>query len=435
MNVVRNIVLICLTGLCCSIFAEEELEIVIDKGIENSLPIAVLPFGWSQSASLPPIDLTAIIASDLARSGRFAPMSEGDMPQKPTQIQRINFKDWRLLGMENLVLGNISQNDAGDYTIEFRLVDVYKGTQITGFRIPASHAQLRRTAHQISDIIYEKLTGIRGAFNTRIAYVTVKRLQDDRKLYSLQLADADGYNSQILLESPEPLMSPAWSPDGKKLAYVSFENRSSAIYVQDILSGKRRRIASSPGINSAPAWSPDGSRLALTLSRSGDPEIYILHLSSNTLQQVTHNRAIDTEPSWSPDGTRLAFTSDRGGGPQIYEIDLPGKRARRLTFNGSYNARPRYSPDGRHLVMIHGEKKRYRIAILDLGNDYLSVLTESRLDESPSFSPNGSMIMYATTVYRGTELAAVSVDGSVHQRLALQEGEVREPAWGPFPGK
>ena len=433
MNVAKSIVMICLMGLFSSVFAEEELEIIIDKGIENSLPIAVMPFGWSQAASLPPIDLMAIIANDLARSGRFAPMSEADMPQKPTQMQQVNFKDWRLLGMENLVLGNIRQNDAGDYDIEFRLIDIYKGTQLTGFRIPASQAQLRRTAHQISDIIYEKLTGIRGAFNTRIAYITVKRLEGKKKLYSLQIADADGYNPQILLESPEPLMSPAWSPDGKKLAYVSFESRNSNIYIQDILSGRRQRIASNPGINSAPAWSPDGSRLALTLSKGGDPEIFILHLSSNTLQQVTHNRAIDTEPSWSPDGNKLAFTSDRGGGPQIYEISLPGKRAQRLTFNGPYNARPRYSPDGKNMVMIHGKNNRYRIAILDLSNSFLSVLTETRLDESPSFSPNGSMIMYATTVYRGTELAAVATDGSVHQRLALQDGEVREPAWGPFP--
>ncbi len=412
--------------------ANEELEIVIDKGIENTLPIAVMPFGWSQAGSLAPIDMMSIISNDLARSGRFAPMPEADMPQKPTQMQQVNFKDWRLLGMENLVLGNIRLKDDGTYDIEFRLIDIYKGKQITGFRIPATAAQLRRTAHQISDIVFEKLTGIRGAFNTRIAYITVKKLAEGQRQYSLQLADADGYNPKILLESPEPLLSPAWSPDGKQLAYVSFESRNSAIYVQDILSGQRRLVASSPGINSAPAWSPDGSRLALTLSKGGDPEIFILHLGSGSLQQLTRNRAIDTEPTWSPDGKKIAFTSDRGGGPQVYEIELPDSRPRRVTFNGVYNARPRYSPDGMSMVMIHGENRRYRIAMLDLQSGYMNVLTETRLDESPSFSPNGSMIIYATTVYRGTELAAVSADGSVHQRLALQDGEVREPAWGPF---
>jgi TolB protein len=433
MKVVKSIIFLCMTSLIFSVYGEEELEIVIDKGIENSLPIAVLPFGWPKENGIAPIDLMAIVSNDLARSGRFAPMLEADLPQKPTQMKEVNFKDWRLLGMETLVLGGISPNEMGDYDVEFRLIDVYKGTQLTGFRIPANESQLRRTAHQISDIIYEKLTGVRGAFNTRIAYVTVKKLEGKKKLYSLQLADADGHNPQVMLESEEPLMSPAWSPDGKKLAYVSFESRNSAIYVQDILSGQRQRIAANPGINSAPSWSPDGSRLAMTLSKGGDPEIFILHMSSGTLQQVTHNRAIDTEPSWSPDGSKIAFTSDRGGGPQIYEIVLPDKRARRLTFNGPYNARPRYSPDGHNMVMIHGGNKNYRIAILDIASGYLNVLTETRLDESPSFSPNGNMIMYATTIYRGTELAAVSADGSVHQRLALQDGEVREPAWGPFP--
>lgn len=431
MNVLR-IILLCLLFTAGSTSADEELEIVIDRGIENTLPIAIMPFGWSQSGSMPPIDMMAIVANDLERSGRFTPMAEADMPQKPVQMQDINFKDWRLLGMENLVLGNVRLREDGNYDVEFRLIDVYKGKQITGFRIPATQAQLRRTAHQISDLVYEKLTGIRGAFNTRIAYITVKKIEEGKKLYTLLLADADGYNPKRLLESFEPLLSPAWSPDGKQLAYVSFESRNSAIYVQDLLSGKRRLVASNPGINSAPAWSPDGSRLALTLSKGGDPEIFILHLGSGTLQQVTKNRAIDTEPSWSPDGKKIAFTSDRGGGPQIYEIELPNKRPRRVTFNGVYNARPRYSPDGQSMVMIHGENRRYRIALMDLQSGYVNILTETRLDESPSFSPNGSMIIYATTVYRGTELAAVSADGNVHQRLALQEGEVREPAWGPF---
>ena len=431
MKVVKFVALLCLFSMCSTSFADEELEIIIDRGIENSLPIAILPFGLPEGVGELPIDMMITISNDLARSGRFAPMSLEDMPQKPKQMDQVNFKDWRLLGMENLVLGNIKLNDTGEYDIEFRLIDVYKGTQLTGFRIPATHAQLRRTAHQISDIIFEKLTGVRGAFNTRIVYITVKS-KENEKLYSLLLADADGFNPQLLLESPEPLLSPSWSPDGKKIAYVSFEKGSSAIYVQDIRSGERRLIASNPGINSAPAWSPDGSRIAMTLSKGGDPEIFVLHLSSNTLQQITRNRAIDTEPSWSPDGSKIAFTSDRGGGPQIYEIAVADKRARRLTFAGSYNARPRYSPDGLSIVMIHRNKRNYRIALLDLSSGFLNVLTQTRLDESPSFSPNGSMIIYATTVSRGTELAAVSADGTVHQRLALQVGEVREPVWGPF---
>ena len=413
--------------------AQAQLVIDIDRGVENPLPIAVIPFGWNGAPDTQPIDLHTTIANDLARSGRFASMDEGDMPQQPAEFGHVNFSDWQLLRMENIVIGNLKQTDAGDFEIEFRLLDVYKGSQLTGFRIKAARKQLRRTAHRISDIIFEKLTGVRGAFDTRIAYVTVRQNAVGEDRHSLQIADADGFSPQVLLESDQALMSPAWSPDGQYLAYVSFEGDSSSVFVQNVRTGQRNEVASHEGINSAPAFSPDGGRLALTLSKEGDPEIFVLHLSTNTLQRITHNRAIDTEPNWSPDGSKLCFTSDRGGTPQIYEVDLQGGTPKRLTFEGNYFARPRYSPDGAGITLVHGKNGAYRIAYLDLDNGSLSVLTNNRLDESPSFSPNGSMIIYATNGRYGSELAAVSSDGSVHQRLALQDGQVREPAWGPYP--
>ena len=432
MSYIIRLLLVLLLGMSQG-RAQSELEIIIDRGVENALPIAVIPFGWNGAPDTQPIDLHVTVANDLARSGRFATMDEQEMPQQPVEFGHVNFSDWQLLRMENIVIGNLKQTQADNFEIEFRLLDVYKGSQLTGFRIGASRKQLRRTAHRISDIIFEKLTGVRGAFDTRIAYVTVKQNAAGEERHSLQIADADGFNPQVLLESDQSLMSPAWSPDGKYLAYVSFERNNSSVFVQNIRTGERNEVASHRGINSAPAFSPDGGRLALTLSRDGDAEIYVLHLSTSSLQRITRNRAIDTEPNWSPDGSKLVFTSDRGGTPQLYEVDLQGGTPKRLTFEGPYFARPRYSPDGTGITMVHGENGFYRIGYLDLDNGYLSILTNNRLDESPSFSPNGSMIIYATNGRRGSELAAVSADGRVHQRLALQDGEVREPAWGPFP--
>jgi len=432
-NTLKNYLPILIALALTSVHAEEKpLKIIIDKGVEDPIPVAIVSFGWSQASSVAPIDLASIISDDLKRSARFAPMDEKDLPQRPYEFQNINFKDWQLLGMENLVIGELNLDSNGNYMIDFRLVDVYKGKQIVGIRIPATERQLRRTAHEISDIIYEELIGVRGAFATRVAYITVNENKEGTKKYTLQIADADGYNPQILLESPEPLLSPVWSPNGKQLAYVSFEGKNSAVYVQDILTGTRNKIADYPGINSAPAWSPDGTRLAMTLSKDGNTEIYILHVSSKQLRRITSNPAIDTEPTWSNDGTKLAFTSDRGGSPQIYEVSISGGPPKRLTFEGPYNVSPAYSPDGEHMVMAHAENGIYRIALLNRKNGYFTILTESRLDESPSFSPNGHMIMYTTTGARGTALAAVSADGQIHQRLALQDGEVREPAWGPF---
>jgi len=407
------------------------LDIKITQGIEQALPIAIVPFSWSQASSVTPFDLSKVITDDLKRSGRFDVMDELDLPQRPANFDAINFNDWRKLGMENILIGNLMLTETGDYDVSFRLIDVYRGKQIAGFRIPAKPNLLRRVAHQISDIIFEKLTGTAGAFDTRVAYITVKKIKD-KKIHTLQIADADGYNAKILLESPEPLLSPSWSPDGKKIAYVSFEGRNSAIYIQDILTGKRERVSAYEGINSAPSWSPEGSRLAMTLSKDGNTEIYIMSLHSKKLKRMTVHGGIDTEPAWSPDGRKLAFTSDRSGGPQIYEMDIRGGDPKRISFDGKYNARPRYSPDGRYISLVHAVNGSYRIGLLDLSNGSINTLTDAKLDESPSFAPNGGMIIYATTGVRGAQLAAVSVDGRIHQRLGLQQGDVREPVWGPF---
>ncbi len=404
-----------------------ELTIKITKGVTGSFPIAVVPFG--SDAGLP-LEIDRVIVSDLTASGRFNAMATEAMPGRPHEFNEVAFDAWRRAAMENLVVGNVKRTENG-YKVSFRLIDVYKGQQISGYEMPAEPAQLRMVAHQIADIIYEKLTGVRGAFATRIAYVAVSGAGNFRT-YELQAADADGTNPKTLLTSPLPIMSPSWSPDGRRLAYVSFEAKRPAIYIQDLESGSRIEVAGGPGLNSAPAWSPDGSKLALTLSKDGDPEIYVMAVGSRSLTRLTTHPAIDTEPAWSPDGQRLLFTSDRGGGPQIYEITVSGGTPRRVTHQGKYNASGVYAPDGKSIAFLHGDGGSYRIAVQDLEAGQMQILTESRQDESPSFSPNSNMIIYATVGSEGTELAAVSTDGRVRQRLGLVRGEVRDPAWGPF---
>ena len=413
--------------------AHATIEIKITKSTEARQPIAIVPFGWQHGGQPLEDDIAAIVADDLARTGLFEPTPFDSLPSRPFRHAQINFKDWRLLGAGSLVIGNVTPSVNGEYVVEFQLYDVLRRKQIVGFQLTAAKELMRRVAHQIADQIHEKLTGIRGAFDTRVAYVTEVRDAGREARYVLAVADADGYNERAILQSTRPIMSPSWSPDGRKLAYVSFESDQPRIFIQDIATGEREPIASFPGINGAPAFSPDGRLLAMTLSKDGNPEIYVMDLQTRRLRRITQNVAIDTEPSWSPDGQSLVFTSDRGGKPQIYRIPAEGGRSERLTFEGSYNARPVYSPDGAKLALVHRDEGRYRIGLLDLENGALQVLTDSKLDESPSFAPNGSMILYATTDDgAGSVLAAVSGDGRMHQRLAVQTGGVREPAWSPF---
>lgn len=413
--------------------AMARLTIEITGGTEGALPVAVVPFGWTGTGTTNPgAQIAEIVRNDLVRSGRFTTLPVKDMLARPQTGSDVEFRDWKVLGMDNLVVGQVSPNGKGGYLVRFQLFDVFKSEQLTGYNIPTTERGLRVTAHQIADIIYEKLTGQPGAFATRIAYVTSVGRGGANEQVALKVADADGFNPQTIVTSTEPLMSPSWSPDGRRLAYVSFENKKASIYIQEVFTGRRQKIASYKGINGAPAWSPDGRKLALTLSKDGSPDIFVLDINRKSLNRLTTHYSIDTEPAWSPDGRTLIFTSDRGGRPQIYRVSASGGKVSRLTFEGSYNARASYSPDGKSLTLVTRQGSDFRIGVLDLENNGLLVLSEGRLDESPSFAPNGSMIIYATKINGRGELAAVSVDGRIKQRLALQEGDVREPVWSPY---
>ena len=403
------------------------LTIEISEGVSSALPVAVVPF----SSTGAPVNISAIVNADLERCGYFKMMAEQAMPSKPNTASAVNFNEWQTASQNYLVIGQLSDAGGSQYNVQFQLFDVYKNGQLLGYRMTSSAADLRKTAHHISDLIFEKLTGKKGVFSGRIAYITTTNPGSKQQSQQLQIADADGFNPQTIASSVEPLMSPSWSPDGKRIAYVSFERKSAAIYVQTLATGERVRVAEFPGINGAPAWSPDGTRLALTLSKDGSPDIFILNLSTHSLTKLTRSFAIDTEPSWSPDGNTIVFTSDRGGKPQIYMVSSQGGDEKRLTFSGSYNARASFSPDGRNLVMVHGTGNDYRIAIMDMSNKSINVLTSGRSDESPSFAPNGSMILYASKKGGTGFLSAVSIDGKIQQKLVFNSGEVREPSWGP----
>ena len=410
--------------------AQADLTIELTEGVDNPTRIAIVPFGWQATSALPE-DVASIVTADLQRSGQFVSLPTGNMMSLPHEQEQVYYRDWRVLDQEYLLIGNITPSPEG-YRVQYELYDVYKQQRIFGELINTPANQLRALSHRISDKVYEQLTGVPGAFSTRIVYVTANRLANGKDRFRLQLADADGHGAQTILDSDEPILSPDWAPDGKRIAYVSFETGRPAVYIHNLYTGQREKMPSFRGLNSAPAWSPDGNKLAMVLSRDGNAEIYLLDIATRQLKRLTNHFGIDTEPSWAQDGESLVFTSSRGGKPQIYRLTLATGAVQRLTFVGDYNARGRLSQDGRYLLMVHRDNGLFHIAVQDLQRGSIRILTDTNLDESPSIAPNGSMLIYATNYGDTGILAAVSFDGRVKFRLPSRFGDVREPAWSPF---
>ena len=416
--------------MLCSFNIQAQLNITIDGGNAAALPIAVADFVNRGDALS--TDMAAVIRNDLSRSGQFKALDKSLLVERPGSDADLNYGTWRLLGADYVSYGDITHLDADRMEVRFRLASVADQKQMLALTLPLNKRQARAGAHYIADRIYEAILGVPGVFSTKLAYVTSVKQGADYK-YQLIVADSDGFAPQSLVTSKEPLLSPAWSPDGKKLAYVSFEQGNSAIYIQDLSTGARTLISSHEGINGAPKFSPNGQRLAITLSKSGNPEIYLVNIFDKSLTQITNHWGIDTEPEWAPDGQSLFFTSDRGGKPQIYQTDLVSKKARRITFEGDYNARPSLSPDGKYIAMVHGNNNRYQIALYHRPSNTLQMISDGQLDETPSFAPNGAMVLYSTKTAAGKGLLkAVTTDGQTSNDLVLSAGDVREPSWSPL---
>ena len=413
-----------LLGLCLASIANAALEIEISGGSAQQVPVAIVPFAQSGTANQE--NISAIISADLRRSGLFRVLETGGVVSRPSDIAQIKYSEWDALQAQAMAVGVVEALPANRLKVTFQLADVLKQTQLTGMQYNIAPNQLRATAHKIADVIYQKLTGETGIFASRIAYINKSNGR-----YALRIADADGANPLTMVSSKEPIISPSWSPDGSKIAYVSFEKKKPIIFVQS-LSGQRTVLANFKGNNSAPAWAPDGNKLAIVLTYGANSQVYTINVDGSGLQQITKSSAIDTEPTWSNDGQWIYFSSDRGGKPQIYKVSSSGGEPQRVTFEGSYNVSPRFSPDGKSLAMIRNDGGKFRVALQDLASGQVQILSEGSQDESPSFAPNGRLLLYATRTGGHGALAAVSADGRVKQSLNESGGDIREPAWGPL---
>nr|WP_178112421.1 Tol-Pal system beta propeller repeat protein TolB [Pseudomonas sp. WS 5019] len=406
--------------------------LVISQGADRATPIAVVPFGW-QGGSVLPEDMSQIIGNDLRNSGYFEPIPRQNMISLPTQASEVIYRDWKALGAQYVLVGNIVPN-GGRLQIQYALFNVSTEQQVMTGNVGGGTDQLRDMAHHIADQSFEKLTGVKGAFSTRLLYVTAERMGTSNTRYTLQRSDYDGARAVTLLQSREPILSPSFAPDGRRIAYVSFEQRRPRIFVQHIDTGRREQITNFEGLNGAPAWSPDGNRLAFVLSRDGNPEIYVMDMGSRQMRRITNHYAIDTEPFWGKDGQTLYFTSDRAGRPQIYKTNINSGAVERVTFVGNYNANPKLSADEKTLVMIHRQDgfTVFKVAAQDLETNRLRILSDTSLDESPTVAPNGTMLIYATRQQGRGVLMLASTNGRVRLPLPTAQGEVREPSWSPY---
>ncbi len=439
----RQLFLICsfITGIFLCSNSSAMLDLELTQGVAAAIPIAIVPFKGAGIKVPGDETVGQVIKNDLQNSGEFRVVNSASLAKG--SMTKVNTDNWRKRGVDYVVA--LSVAPSGDqYRVSFQLLSVYKGVAanqasnqptnsvLVDQAFDASASALRNVSHHISDLVYKKLIGVRGIFSTKIAYILVQHGQGKPTRYRLKVSDADGYNPETLLASNEPVMSPAWSPDGKRLAYVSFEGHHSTIFIQNLSNGKRVAVSQLPGINGAPTFSPDGKHLALVLTKTANPKIYVMNLQNKKLREITYGWAIDTEPAFSPDGKKLLFTSNRDGQPQIYEYSLGNSSLKRLSYSGNYNARASFFPDGNSMVMMHRDNGLFGIARQDLQSGQIQTLVQTGDDESPSLAPNGKMVIYATEYGGRGVLAQVSTDGRIKLRLPAQDGTVQEPAWSPF---